>query len=784
MSDETRVNKKVILPHGISTGKVATIERDVPADEPDALPPNEKLRVIGRPVRRIDGQLKVTGEAVYTADIRLPGMLWAAFVTSPHPHARIKAINTSAAEALRGVRAIHVIENLQGSASLIDESEEISSRWPVIRYAGQPIAAVAAISRQIAEEAVKLVEVEYETMPFVVRLEEAQEDDAPLVFPGPAVQGGTAGGGGGPSGVPQEGNVRGPATRERGDVAKGMSEADIITEGEFRTQVQTHSAMETHGVVADWNADGLTIYASTQGTVGVRDDLAEIFDLPLNRVRVITEFMGGGFGAKFGPGNVGVVATHLSRKAGVPVRMMLDRKNEHLSVGNRPDSHMKIRIGAKKDGTITAIDGVSHGTGGVGTGAGAMGPVRNMYSVENMRSREYDVFTNAGPATAFRAPGHPQGCFGLEQTIDMLAEDLGIDPLELRDMNDTLPARREERRIGAETFGWSNRSEPGSTEGAVKRGMGVAQSVWYRLESMDSAAEVRILRDGSVELFSAVQDIGTGIRTVLAQVVAEELGLEPEQISIRIGDTAFPPGPQSGGSMTTSSITPPARNAAVRARELMVDRLARALEVESSKITIEPGRVIVNGSEPREMTFREAAGEMGVAEVSARADRTPNYVPREKMTVFTIGGVQFAEVSVDTETGVVTVDRMLAVHDCGRPMNTLQLQSQINGGIIQGISYALYEDRILDRNTGLMVNPNLEQYKIAGAREVPPIDIIILEEYTGLSSTDALGIGEPATIPTAAAVANAIYNAIGVRMTELPITPARVLNALVREGRI
>lgn len=784
MSEKSRVTKKLILPHGISTAEVTTIERDVAEDEPQPLAPNKDLRVVGKRINRIDGGLKVTGEARYTSDVRLPGMLWAQFVTSPHPHAKIRSIDTSAAESMPGVRAVHVIENLQGSAVLQDPSKEIVSKWPVIRYAGQPLAAIAATSPAIADEAARLVKVEYETMPFVVDADDARAENAPLVFPGPAVQGGTAGGGGGPAGVPQKGNVRGPATRDRGDVARGMSEADVAVEGEYRTQVQTHSAMETHGVVADWNPDGLTIYASTQGTVGVRDDLAEIFDLPQSRVRVITEFMGGGFGAKFGAGNVGVVATHLSKRAGAPVRLMLDRRNEHLSVGNRPDSHMKVKIGAKRDGRITAIDGVSWGTAGVGTGAGAMGPIRSMYAIENMRSREHDVFTNAGPGAAFRAPGHPQGCFALEQTIDMLAETLGMDPLELREKNDTLEARREERRIGAEKFGWSKRGKPGSSKGPVKKGMGVAQSVWYRLASMDSAAEVRILRDGSVELFSAVQDIGTGIRTVLAQVVAEELGIEPEDVTVRIGDTVFPPGPQSGGSMTTSSITPPARNAAAKARGLMIDRLARNLDVEPSRILIEPGRVMVNGSEPREMTFREAAREMRAAEVSARADRSPNYVPQEQMTVFTIGGVQFAEVSVDTETGVIRVDRMLAVHDCGRPMNPLQLESQINGGIIQGISYALYENRVLDRNTGIMVNPNLEQYKIAGSREVPPIEIIILEEYSGLSSTDALGIGEPATIPTSAAIANAVYNATGVRMTRLPMTPARVLTALASKGRI
>jgi xanthine dehydrogenase YagR molybdenum-binding subunit len=778
MADET---KRVAFTHGISSDTIGTIERNVPAGEPPPLPRNAELRSIGRRVPRVDGRAKVTGQARYTADVRLPGMLYARMVNAPHPHARIRAIDTTAAERLPGVRAVHVIEKIVGSAVLHDPSKELESRWPIVRYAGQPIAAIAATTQQIADDAARLVKVDYEVLPFTVDADRAMETDAPLVFPAAASQAGTAGGGGGPAAVPQNGNVRGPARNVRGNVAQGFAEADVVVEREYRTQVQTHSAMETHGVVADWTPERLLVYASTQGTVGVRDDLAEIFDLPQSRVRVITEYMGGGFGAKFGPGNPGVVATHLSKKAGAPVRLMLDRREEHLSVGNRPSSRVRLRIGARRDGTLTAIEAQSWGTAGVGTGAGALGPARNMYRVPNLISEEYDVFTHAGPAAAFRAPGHPQGCFALEQAIDELAEKLSMDPLALRDIIDDQPARREERRIGAERFGWSRRRDATPATDDVKRGVGVAQSVWYRLVSMDSAAEVRILRDGSVELLSAVQDIGTGIRTVLAQVVAEELGLEPTEIDIRIGDTLWPPGPQSGGSMTTSSITPAARNAAHAAKRSMIARLAVRHQVAEDAIEWRPGTIRIRGAELREMTFREAARSMGRAVVSSRADRSPDYVPREEVVVFTIGGVQFAEVSVDTGTGVVNVERVLAVHDCGRPMNPLQLESQINGGILQGISYALYEDRILDPRSGTMLNANLEQYKISGSRETPPIEIVILEEYNALSSTDALGIGEPATIPTAAAIANAIYDAIGVRMTELPITPARVLAAL--EGR-
>jgi CO/xanthine dehydrogenase Mo-binding subunit len=496
-------------------------------------------------------------------------------------------------------------------------------------------------------------------------------------------------------------------------------------------------------------------------------------------VRVITEFMGGGFGAKFGAGNFGVVATALSKETGAPVKMMLTRKEEQLSSGNRPDSRVHLKIGAKKDGTLTAMQLESYGTAGVGTGAGAAGPTQNMYKCPNVHTEEYDVFTNAGPAAAMRAPGHPQGAFALEQAIDELAEKLGIDPLEFRDQNDEHPARREERRIGAELCGWSQRRKPGADSGPIQRGLGVAQSVWYRIGDTNSHAEVRIGRDGSVEFMSSVQDIGGGIRTILAQVVAEELGLQPRDITIKIGDTTFPQGPSSGGSQTTNSITPAARNAAYQARQLFLEDIAPALEVSAKDLAMSDGKVFAKNDPSKLLTFKQAAGRMKVEEISARAKRSEDYKDASGHGRFiTYGGVQFAQVAVDSETGVIKVEKIWAVHDCGRPMNPLLLENQINGGVLQGVSYALYEDRVIDRNYGYVLNPNLEQYKILGSRETPEIKVHVIENILGLSSTDAGGIGEPSKIPTAAAVANAVYNATGVRVRQLPMRPATVLAAL------
>ena len=502
-----------------------------------------------------------------------------------------------------------------------------------------------------------------------------------------------------------------------------------------------------------------------------------MLELPKEKIRVVSEFVGGGFGAKFGAGNFGVLAARLSKKAGAPVRLMLDRREEHESGGNRPSSVATMKIGAKKDGTLTAIQFSSYGTAGTSTGAGAGGPAKNLYPCPNVLVEESDVFTNAGPAAAFRAPGHPQGAFGLEQTIDELAEKLGIDPLALRDKIDThedglladAAARKVERRLGAERVGWGKRHKAGEGDGQVRRGLGVAQAIWYRFVNLHSSCEVKIGKDGSIEVTSAVQDIGGGIRTALAQVVAEELGVRTRDVTVRIGDTRFPPGPPSGGSVTTGSITPAARNAAFAAKRALWAEVAKAQGVPPESLASQP--------------VASLAARMSAPEVRATATRGDDYggfaqKGRRGMGIGGYGGVQFAEVAVDLETGVVKVERVVAVHDCGRPINPLAIESQIHGGVIQGLSYALYENRQLDRRSGLMLNANFETYKIAGAREMPAIEVRLIEEYRGRSSTDSGGIGEPATVATAAAVANAVHNATGVRVRELPMTPARVLAAL------
>ena len=757
-----RLESKKELSLGVE-GQLENAARKIPEGEPPPWDGSVELASVGHRVPRLDGPDKVTGKAQYTFDVKLPGMLHAAVVRSPFPHARIKSIDLTAAKAAPGVRAAMAVERVLGPAR---EQQKSKDPYPRIRYEGQPLAAVAATTHAAALEAAALVRIDYEALPHVNDPDVARREGAPLVFDGPVEQPRTAGGGGASGGIPQKGNVRGPLVKgrpdEKVDIGKALKESENVFEETYRTQVQTHSAIEPHGVVAEWKDGELEVWSSTQGLFTVREELASLFEIPKSKVRVHCEFCGGGFGAKFGAGNYGAIAAQLSKMAKAPVRLFLDRRAEHLAAGNRPSNVQTLKLGCDKKGKLTAMHLVASGTAGCAAGAGCAGPVLNVYKCAAVKTEESDVFIHAGPAAAFRAPGHPQGAFALEQAMDELAEKIGLDPVVLRNRNDAHPARREERRKGAEIVGWAEKRKaaPGSSKGPVKRGVGFAQGHWYNFDGPPGAAEVLIHNDGTIECRSGVQDIGGGIRTVMAQVVAEELGVSPAQVHVLIGDTRWPQGPASGGSMTTQILLPAVRKAAFEAKKKLFagaegdDVIAAAKQMRGETVRGEGARI------------KDYEGwNAGPADLTSR-----------------IGGAQFAEVDVDVETGIIRVARFVAVHDCGRPVNRLTIESQINGGVIQGISFALFEDRILDRNTGRMVNPNLEMYKIAGARDVPLIEPVIIEHHRGRTNVDASGIGEPATVPTAAAVANAVYHAIGVRMRELPMTPARVLAALARKG--
>ena len=566
---------------------------------------NAALQVIGKPMPRQDARAKVTGAVRFTVDVKLPGLLHARILRSPLPNARVQAIDTDAAARQPGVRAVLVI----------------APRDAILRYVGAPVAAVAARTPEAADAALRLIRVDYARLPFVVDMDTARRPNAPLVYQAGELPSLSVAEIPAPQDLKLAGNIRGPDSQTRGDIEQGFAQAEVVVEADYRTQTQTHCCMEPHAIVANWRADGLTVWMSTQFTGGVRHELAQTFGLKLSQVRVKVAAMGGGFGSKSQLGTYGRHAVMLSRQAKAPVRLVLDREEEQLDSGNRPATWQHLRIGARRDGTLTAISLLEYGTAGIGVGAGVGNFAQALYTCPNFSSAQHDVFINAGRGTAMRAPGNTPGAFAMEQAIDELADRLGLDPLTLRERIDPSPVRREERRLGAQRIGWDRRDKAGADTGTVKRGLGVAQSLWGANVQTNAACEVRVLRDGSVEVLSSVQDIGTGIGTILTQVVAEEFGLRPEDITLHIGDTDFPAGPPSHGSRTTASITPPARTAAWKVKQMLFRQVAPALGVAPDQLVARDGRIMVRDDPAHAMSFREAAAGLRTDQIGAVASR-------------------------------------------------------------------------------------------------------------------------------------------------------------------
>jgi xanthine dehydrogenase YagR molybdenum-binding subunit len=703
---------------------------------------DDEHRLIGTNVPRADGADKVTGRARYAYDVNLPGLCHAKVLRSPHPAAVVTKIDLSAAAAMKGVVATISME--EGK--------------PVL-YAGQEVAAVAAVTEDIARDAISKIEVTYETKPFVTDVETARADGAPGVFPGTTS------------------NVRaGPGAKRNAEkLEEALAKSEKVVEATYRTQVQTHSCLESHGCVARWEEDGgLTVWASTQATAAWHRTFDRQYRLRGN-MRVITHHMGGGFGSKFGPRLFERWCVELARRAKRPVKLMRERKGEQLGTGNRPSSVQRFRGGATKDGKVTALEIDDYGTGGTAA-AGA----RNIafYDVPVFVKTEASVFTNAGPACAMRAPGWPQGVYALDSFMDELAAAIGMDPVEFRRKNDPDPVRNAQYDIAMKEIGWDRRRPDGSGKGPVVRGFGMANTQWFNAGSGSWRIDGTIRPDGTVEVRSGVQDIGTGTRTIIGMAVAEELGLTPGDISVRIGDTSFPDGPASGGSTTAPSVFPAARNTGTLLGQALIEKIAPILEVPAGKIEFRDGRII-DSEKGRNLSFAQACALLPEPGIEVAGQRFPNYEGYKNL----VAGTQFAEVEVDTETGLVTVVKIVAVQDCGTVIDRLTAESQVIGAVIGGLSYALFEDRILDANHGHMVNPDLLFYKIAGPREMPEIVPVLFDVSNGKNNAGLMGLGEPPAIPTAGAIANAVANATGARVRELPITPDRVLAALEAKAR-
>jgi xanthine dehydrogenase YagR molybdenum-binding subunit len=695
-------------------------------------------RIIGKPIRRLDGPAKVTGRAKYTYDVNLPGLLHARVLRSPYAAARVASaadVDTSATEKIPGVKAVIVLVG-EGGTNL--------------RYQGDEVAAVAAVTPEIAEDAIRAIKVKYQPLPFVVNVDKAREPNAPKVHS-------------------NRDNVVAGRNRTQGDIEKGFSESSATIEGEYAAQTRLHCCLETHGHVCKWDGDNLTVWASTQACHGTREDFAGEFKLKPDQVRVITEHMGGGFGSKFGPLVEGIVCAQLAKKANAPVKLMLTRWDEQMGNYNGPAAGVKIRAGAAQDGTLKAIDSHAWACGGIQEDGTPMNGGTYIYRAENVKADAVAIHTNTGGSAALRAPGHPQASFLMESMMDDLAEKLGMDPLELRRKNDNNEVRNKEYTIGAERIGWTNRPKRAGEGSGMKRvGYGVASSTWGGGGGEGCQADVIIHRDGSVESRIGTQDLGTGTRTYVAAIPAEELGLDLHEVTPLIGDTNYPPATGSGGSVTAASVSPAVKMASVDAKQKLLAALAGPMGVAAEDLEIGDHKITAKSDPAKSLTWKQACARLPMAGITGHGEWNRNLAQGG------VAGCQFAKVTVDTETGKVTVDKVVAVHDCGYILNRSATQSQITGGVIQGIGQALYELRVMDDQTGRMLNPNLEDYKLPYAMEIPEIEVVLYDNPIGKVS----GIGEPPVIPTGAAIANAVFNATGARITSLPITPDKVLAAL------
>jgi xanthine dehydrogenase YagR molybdenum-binding subunit len=591
-----------------------------------------------------------------------------------------------------------------------------------------------------------------------------------------------------------------------GEFEGGFQKADAVAEGTYGNPTICHQCLESHGLVAEWSSDGgLTVWASTQAVDGTAEALGTHFrgkgvDLPDSKVKCITHYMGGGYGSKFGPDIQGVVAAELALKTKAPVKMMLNREEEIIAAGNRPSVYGKVKIAGKKDGTVTAYQVDCHGSPGVGRGATVnFGLLPYVYTFQFDRKHQV-VRLNAGALRAMRAPGHPQNCYMTESAVDDLAAKLGIDPLVIRlknlPQNDpeamknaptSFPALRHtiytrEIEIAVQKSGWKEKWHPpgkGPKKGPWQHGIGMALHTWGGQASpRTNDCTVVIAADGSVTASTSSQDLGTGQRTVTPIVVAEVLGLEIPQITTEWGESQLGTSSGSGGSTTCPSQAPAALIAATAARDELFKKIAGKLGAEPQNLTVEGGKV-VDTARKMSWEWKQACARLGTEQARGMGTWTfamSNEAENKNVSSSGVGGVQVAEVWVDVETGQVRCEQIVAVQDCGMIINLLGCESQVAGGVIMGANLALYEERIMDRTTGRQVNPDMEFYKLAGIKDIPRIIV----EMMDMPERGVIGIGEPPTISTHAAIGNAVHNALGVRVGETPFSPERVLAALAK----
>lgn len=709
-------------------------------------PDAKDRRLIGQRISRLDGPAKVSGKAKYTYDLKPDGMLWAKVLRCPHAHARVTRLDVSAAERMPGVKAVRVIQG-QGTE---------------IQWAQDELVAVAATSEALAEDAVRAIVAEYEVLPHNVKDETLE--GAPGVTPGPE--------------------------ETAGDPDAAMAASAVRIKGKYGMPVVAHNCLEAHGQIVQWTGpDTLTAWCSTQAVSGVATQLAEGVGIPAANVRVVTEHVGGGFGSKFSADRWGVECARLAKEAGAPVKLMLDRRAELTVAGDRPSAWAEIEVGARADGTLTAWTSRSWGTGGLGNSGNP--PLPYVFQVPNRRQQHSSIATHKASARAWRAPNHPQGCFLTMSALEDLAAALAMNPLDffLQNLSMAGPLEkvyREELQVADQLMGWRQRWHPRGdrgdrARGPVKRGLGLSIHTWGG-RGHRSNCEVTLHPDGTAAIAEAkisTQDIGTGTRTVIAIVLAESLGLPLDAVKVSLGDSRYPSSGGSGGSTTVGGVSSATRRAAQNALELIYAKVAPRLGVQPGELEAVEGTVRVKADPSRSLTWRQALALFGRTPVTATGANPgdPGNPGDGELTTSGVGGVQMADVSVDIETGIVKVNKMVAVQDCGLVIDLKTAESQVYGALIMGVSTALSEEKVTDPVTGITLNVDFESYKMAGIADVGEL-VVHMMTGPGYDERGVIGLGEPPMVSPAAAIANAVANAIGVRVPYLPLTPRRVLDAL------
>jgi 4-hydroxybenzoyl-CoA reductase alpha subunit len=748
-----------------------------------------KGKVIGAALPRIDSIAKVTGEAQYTVDLKMPGMLHGQILRSPLPHAKIKSIDISKAAELKGVHAVITAEDVPLNKFsffqwLADKTILCSDK---VRYVGDEVAAVAAIDEDTAEHALDLIEVEYEPLPAVFSVEEAMRPGAPLIHD-------------------KEKNVGFRVERLFGDPDKAFEECDYICEDKYVTDQVSHCTLEVSNCIAKWDPSGrLTIWANTQAPHTQRQEVARILGIPIRNVRIINSYMGGGFGSKMVMDMKLPIAAILSKKTGRPMKIENSRAEEFSTAKTRYGYTIYIKTGAKKDGRLWAREmkvigdnGAYHDKGPATLNFSSM-MFGTLYNIPHLRYEGMLVYTNKQMGTAFRGFGNPQIAFACETQLDVLAEKMGMDPLELRLKNANQPGQvtfcgaeitscgmKECMEATAQVIRWKEkRNQKGL------RGVGLANMVhtgaggrFYGYNATE--AFVKLSDDGTVTLITSALDMGQGAHTVMAQIVAEELGISLKDINVISHDTDLTPYDLgSWGSRATFMNGNAVLEAAKNAKKEIVEVASQMLEANPDDIVLEDGKVFIKGS-PDKYALAEivdyAVNKRG-APISGRGrfvDKLPpGYTIMEafakNIPTFAFG-TQAAEVEIDEETGQVRVLNMAAAHETGKTINTLMAEGQIEGAVVQGIGYALMEGLTLEN--GKVINDGFLDYKIPTIDDIPEIETILIETDDPHGPFGAKGIGEPGLVPTAAAIVNAIYNAAGIRMKDLPMTPEKILKAL------